>query len=360
MHKKKKKLIKKILLILWLIVSAVIIYYVCTHISHKSLFRSLRTLRKLFILVAVASFIGAIFEYRAWTKFIVFIAAPLVKLGKLSSISAVAFITAIFSNNAANTLIAGSFKEGNISRREMIVSGLCNSFPAMVSHSLRVFFPLFALVGMAAVWYYSFTFTVGLLTTITVLIISRIISQKEQQKSLEEAESTQDLQEQTDKEKEKLHKKYAWKEVLKKSSVRTMKALWRLLYITAPIYLLVGYMSSKHMFDFWKDFVPGKFQHLMTPEMMTVLSARLGGLVSAASAASEYLHSNKIEIWQIVLAFLIGNIITNPIRTLRRNLPTATGIFPGKDGLLIVLILQSVRLVTAIIAIIVIVTVFSK
>jgi len=352
---KNKNLIKKILLITWLIIGAALIIFVWTHASEKSIHRSIKTLMKLFILVGAASFIGAIFEYKAWTRFIVFIAAPLIKLGKLPSISAVAFITAIFSNNAANTLIAGSYKEGNINHREMIVSGLCNSFPAMVSHSLRIFFPLFALVGMAAVWYYSFTFGVGLITTIVVLIISRFLAKKETEQQI--IDTNIDTEKKASN--EKLNKKYSWKEVLKKSANRTLKAVWRLIYITMPIYLVVGYMSSKHMFDFWKHLVPQSIQHFMTPEMMTVLSARLAGLVSAASAASEYLHSNKIEIWQVVLAFLIGNIITNPIRTLRRNLPTATGIFPGKDGLWIVLILQTVRLLSALIAIIILIMFFS-
>ena len=348
--KKQKSKTKKIMLWVWIAIGTAIVVYVAMHSSSKTVAATIHTLTKIIILVGVASFLGALFEYRAWTRFIMFIAAPVVKLGKLSSVSGTAFITAVFSNNAANTLIAGSCREGNISRREMIISGLCNSFPAMVSHSLRIFFPLFGLVGMAAVWYYSFTFGVGLLMTIAFLLISRFMVTKEEASASDKADSPE-IAEQERKIERKVEKVADWNAALKKSAHRAVTAVWRIFIVTTPIYMLVGYMSHHHMFDFYKKFIPNAMQSFLSPEIMTVLSARLGGLTAAASAASGYLNNGKMEVWQVVLAFLIGNIITNPIRTVRRNLPAATGIFPGRDGVWIVLTLQSLRLLTAVIAI---------
>ena len=354
MHKKKKRSpLNMILTALWLISATGIILFLIIKGDSTLWQRGLPRLFKMFMLVGVASFIGAVIEYRAWTRFVAFIALPIMKFGRLPSISAVSFITALFSQNAANTLISNSYQEGNMSHRQMFISALCNSFPAMVSHSMRIVFPLLSLIGMAGVWYYSFTFGVGAVMTACFLLISRILSVRDERENNQATESenkSEDSVEAATNIEKRITERYSWKEVIKKSFHRTYRTLLRLLYITTPIYLLVIYMAKHHMFDFWNKITPDSMQHVLTPEMMTVFSARIGGLLNAASVASEFLNQNKIEIWQIVVAFMIGNIITNPIRTVRRNLPMTMGIFPKTDGLLIVLILQSLRMITTLVA----------
>ncbi len=308
----------------------------------KLIMKTSRSLFKLLTLVGIAAFVGAVFEYKAWSRFAAFMVKPLIKFGRLPDVCGVALVTAIFSNNAANTLIANSYEEGNITRREMIISGLCNSYPAMVSHSLRILFPLLSAIGIAAIGYYSFTFGIGLLMTFAFLLYSRLSSKHD-------PEITVDAQTIPGK------RDYSWTEVTKKSLKRAGKLLLRLLYITVPIYFMVAYMAKNQLFNFWKELIPDSIQHWLTPETMAILAARLGGLVNAAGVASEFLNQQQITHWQIVLAFIIGNVITNPIRTIRRNLPAAMGIFPGRNGLLIVLILQSLRLAFAVLAIIVII-----
>jgi hypothetical protein len=342
--KKKKSKWRLVGLWIWLSVAAVATFYVLAHADAKLLYRTGRSLLKLIILVGTACFIGAVFEYKAWSRFASFLALPLIRFGRLPEVSGVAFVTALFSNNAANTLVASSRSEGNITRREMLISGLCNSYPAMVSHSLRILFPLLSAIGMAAVYYYSFTFGTGLLMTIVFLVISRSYASGDATEALGNGEGCLEKR-----------KKYNWGEVFRKSAHRTGVTVLRLLYITAPIYLVVAYMSKHHMFDVWKEFIPASMSQWLSPEVMAVLAARLGGLVNAAGVASGFLADHKMEHWQIVLAFLVGNVITNPIRTLRRNLPAAMGIFPGRDGLWIVLILQTLRLLLSIGAIIVLI-----
>ncbi len=46
---------------------------------------------------------------------------------------------------------------------------------------------------------------------------------------------------------------------------------------------------------------------------------------------------------QVLLAMLAASAIGNPIRTLRRNLPAALGIFPVHAALIIVLSMQFAR-----------------
>jgi len=345
--KKKRTKYHKIALGIWLVIAVTATTFVIIYSEPKLLIKTSRSLVKLFTLVGVACFIGAIFEYKAWSRFAAWLAIPLIRFGRLPEISGAAFVTAIFSNNAANTLVASSYKAGNITRKEMFISGLCNSFPAMVSHSLRILPTLLGLIGMAAIGYYAFTFGTGFIMTITFLFISRLISKKNDNKDYQLNFS------------EKEFKTYPWNEVIRKSLKRATSTVLRLFYITTPIYLTVAYMIKHNMFNFWKEMVPESMNQWLSPEIMAVLAARLGGLVNAAGVASEFFAQNKIEYWQIVLAFMVGNVITNPIRTLRRNLPAAIGIFPGKNGLWIVLILQSLRLITTIIGIILLINFYS-
>ena len=340
--KKRKSKFQNFTFALWLLIAISVTVYITTQANAKFLLRISHSMIKFFLLVGIACFLGAVFEYKAWSRFAACLASPLIRLGKLPEVCGVAFVTAIFSNNAANTLVASSYEAGNITRREMIISALCNSYPAMISHSLRILFPLLSAIGMAAVWYYSFTFGTGLLMTFAFLLISRIYNQEEANSDSVEVAPPR-------------AKNYSWPEVITKSLKRTGNTLLRLLYITVPIYLTVAFMNKSHLFDFWKNIVPDSVQQWLTPEIMAVLAARLGGLVNAAGVASEFLQKQQITDWQIVLAFMVGNVITNPIRTIRRNLPAAMGIFPGKNGLWIVLILQSLRLAFAVIAIIIII-----
>jgi hypothetical protein len=350
--KKKKSIIGKIFFYLWLAVAFSIILYLVVNADFATMKKGLISLLRLFILVGAASFIGAIIEYKTWTRFILFIASPVTRFGRLPSISAASFITALFSQNAANTLIANSYRDGNMSHREMFISALCNAFPAMVSHSFRILFPLLTLIGIAAVWYYAFTFGVGILMTFSFLLISRILSVRKCGNCVEEGGgeiiSTGGG----------IVKEYSWDEVLRKSLRRSRNTLFRLLYITAPIYLFVIYLAHNRLFDFWEKIIPDSLHHFLSPEIMTVFSARIGGLVNAAGIASEFLHQHRIEHWEIVVAFMIGNVLTNPIRTLRRNLPMAMGIFPRSDGFKIVFILQSLRMLATLVAIVLILAVF--
>ena len=54
---------------------------------------------------------------------------------------------------------------------------------------------------------------------------------------------------------------------------------------------------------------------------------------------------------EILLAMLVASAIGNPIRALRRNLPSAMGIFPTRDALTIVVVMQLSRMIGAILLI---------
>ncbi|HJO95609.1 MAG TPA: hypothetical protein QF753_19595 [Victivallales bacterium] len=344
--KRNKSKLSIFLYVLWIIAAVIIVVYIFRDLNPKIVYRTVKSLTKLIFLVMVACFLGSIFEYKAWYRFASFLASPLVRFGRLPKVSGTAFLVALFSNPAANTIITGSYEEGKITRKEMFISGLCNSYPAMVSHSLRILFPLVGAIGLAAVYYYSITFGVGLLMTFMFLTYSRI-------KSSNIYNGPIDIK--------SLNKtQLSWNEIFRKSAKRTLKVLIRMLVMTVPLYIIFLYASKKGIFTAWNNFIPSGLENFISPQIMSVLIARFGGLVNAAGVASEFLPSHEITSLQIVFAFLLGNIITNPIRSIRRNLPVALGIFPNKDGLWIVLILQIMRFIFILASVIIIMVYISS
>lgn len=298
---------------------------------------------RLLIVVGAGCFIGSVFEYRNWMSGASFLVRPLMKWGRLPSVSGGAFLTALASNNAANSIIAGAYADGKITRKEMILSGIANSYPAKVSHSLRILFPVVAALGFPALIYFALQFFCGFLRTFIIFWIGRSDDKTRIDKDLNIPEK----------------KVLPWPETFKKSSKRTVRILLRVIFITAPMYLLVAWLYKSGFFNSWKEFMPETFSRFFPPGVMTVMAARLGGFVSAAGIAYELKHAGDLSSAQILIAFFAGNIITNPIRTLRRNLPSAIGIFPKSDGLWIVLILQTFRLLFAVIVIVILFFLFT-
>lgn len=295
---------------------------------------------RLLLVVGLGCFFGAIFEYRNWLKTASWLAKPLIKLGRFPEICGSAFLTAFVSNPAANSMIAGARADGKITRREMILSGIANSYPAKLSHSMRILFPVVFALGLPAILYFALQFSGGLIRTIIILLIGRTKNTAE----ISEAIAPE-------------QKVISWKETFQKAWKRTRKVMLRVILITIPIYVSVAYLAKIGFFKSWKNSMPAFLEPFLPPEVMTVIVTRLGGLLSAAGAAFELQQLGEITPYQIVIAFFMGNVITNPIRTVRRNLPSAMGIF-GKDGLWIVLILQTCRLIFALIIIFVLIYFF--
>lgn len=297
---------------------------------------------RLLLVVGLGCFIGAIFEYRNWLKTASWLSKPLIKLGRFPEMCGSAFLTAFVSNPAANSMIAGAHADGKISRREMILSGIANSFPAKVSHSVRIMFPVISALGLPAIIYFVIQFSGGLLRTILILIIGRTKNTAE----ISEAVAPEQVE-------------ISWKQTLKLSFKRTRKLMVRVVLITVPIYVLVSYLGKIGFFTSWKNSMPEFLVTYLPPEVMAVIISRIGGILSAAGVAYELEQQGQISSFQIIAAFFMGNVITNPIRTIRRNLPSAVGIF-GKDGLWIVLILQGCRLLFALGVIFILLYFFSR
>ena len=115
--------------------------------------------------------------------------------------------------------------------------------------------------------------------------------------------------------------------------------------ITVPLMLCIEWLLKNGAFNFWEQYVPDQVNRFFPAELVSVVAAQMGGLVQ--SSAAEGLIDNA----QILLAMLVGSAVGNPFRTLRRNLPSALGIFPVPVAFAIVIGMQLSRFVVTLVAI---------
>ena len=353
MRKKLQKKLsawRRILWLAWCLTGLMVVIFVLSQSSSAVNLQILKRLGRLILLVGLATFVGSIFELRNWTKFTKVLLKPLIAYARLPQLAGAAMVTAIFSNQAAGSLLAGSFSESRISRFEMRISAICNSYVAYVSHSLRVMYPIIGALGITALYYFGMMFGAGLIITLIAMTICRFrpittVSgyNESSGESLQEAKTAN------------LGDPGSWPEILRKSGRRTRKIVIRVICITVPLYVLVSYLNKAGFFEVWKNFVPEIAAPFFPPEVLAIMAARLGGLVSAAGVASELYNQGAVSNVHILLALFAGNIITNPIRTLRRNLPSAMGIFPPRDGFFIVMVMQTSRLLFTILFILILI-----
>lgn len=339
----KKFTWQRCLWLAWGLVAGLLLLLVFSRSPQTVNLRLLKRLSNLVAFVALATFVGSVFELRNWTAWAGRLLKPLVAYAQLPQLVGVGMITALFSNNAAGSLLAGSFAEGRLSRFEMRVGAICNSFVTYVSHSLRVMYPVVGILGRAAISYFALMFGAGLLITLFTLTLCRWRPAGARSDAAEITLAGNFLPERS---------AGPWPETLKNALLRVRAIIFRVLLITVPLYVLVSYLNRGGFFKAWEAFVPEIATSFFPPEVLAIMAARLGGLVSAAGVAAELHNQGAIGTLHILLALFAGNIITNPLRTLRRNLPTAMGIFPPRDGFFIVMVMQGGRLLLALLYIV--------
>jgi hypothetical protein len=285
---------------------------------------------RIVVAVSLGTAFASVLQYKGWIKYFSFIVKPFFKFGKLPSICGTAFLTALLSNQAAAAMIADARREGKITRKEMISGGIINSFPAHMSHLSRTFFVIIPLLGSIAVVYIIISFLIALIRTIIVLIFTRKTAHP-------------DFKDFTYIETKKVN--LTWSEIWTKTLKRILRVLKRVLYVYAPLYIIMTYASHAGFFKILSNYVPNTMKHILSPEIFAIIFSKLGGLTASASVAMGMLQTNQITGLQILFALLLGNLLTIPFNTVRRNLPIALGIYPGKDGFWVAITLGVLRFI---------------
>jgi hypothetical protein len=278
---------------------------------------------RLIFFISLGLLVGNIVEGLRWTRAMGRLAKPLVKAGRLKDISGASFALAFFSGIAANSMLSEAYENGRINDRELIVSNLFNSLPTYFLHMPTVFFIAAPFIGNVAFIYVGITFAAACLRTVAVVLWGRF--------SLEGEGSSGDLDAILNK-----TEKTSIKSVLQKAWKRFKRRLPKIVYITVPIYTAFFFLKHYGFFEWFEQYLSGGLSSFtwFNPQTLGIIAFSIASEFTAGlAAAGSLLHAGSLSPRGIVIALLVGNILSTPMRAVRHQLPYYAGIFNGRLAL---------------------------
>jgi hypothetical protein len=285
-------------------------------------------LSRLLLSVSVGLFLGTLIEALQWTRAVARIAQPLVRLGRLKDVAGASFSLAFFSGAAANAMLAEAHEKGEMSRREVMLSNLFNSLPTYFLHLPTLFFIAAPFIGQAAVLYVGLTIGAALLRTLGIVLLGRLTLPP-----LPEGCVVCLLSEDP---------KWDWRAALDKTWKRFKRRLPRMIYYTIPIYVAFFFLKRFGAFDATEAYMAEHMAFLswLPPQAMGIIGFHMAAETTAGyAAAGALVETGGLTLKELVLALLVGNILSSPVRAVRHQFPYYAGIF--KPGLAMHLILSN-------------------
>lgn len=286
-------------------------------------------LLRLIFFISVGLFVGILIETLNWTRFVAILAAPIARVGRLKDIAAASFSMAFFSGFTANNMLAEAYDKKQISDRELIFSNLFNSFPTFCQHlpSLYGIILGYFSASPSAGWtYIGLTAFAALMRTTAVVFVGHFTLPPLPEGCvpcrLEEANG-----------------------MLQKTSPflrawqRFRKRLPRIACVTIPIFTVIFFAKQWGVFQWLQQSMGenmGIFDFL-PPEALSIIAIYLlGEIHGGLSTAAALLSAGVLLPQQVVLALLIANVFSSPMRVFRHQFPYYAGIFkPGMAAKLI-------------------------
>ena len=293
----------------------------------------LRLLFYISIGLLVANFIEAL----NWTRKIAIIARPLTRFAHLSPLAGAAFSMAFFSGVAANTMLSEGFAKGEIRKRELILANLFNSLPTYFLHLPTTFVITAPLIKGAAFTYIGLTLGAALLRTFSVSLISHFLLPPPA--GFYDAPSRQgtasDMQS-------------AWQRTWKRFRSRIRK----IIRFTVPIYILFYILTKMGLFAHLQEFMAAHLAFLswLSPQAMSIVALHVAAEFTAGlAAAGSMLADGVMSQREIILALLVGNILSSPVRAFRHQFPYYAGIFKPALAMQLIAFSQLFRIFSIII-----------
>jgi hypothetical protein len=274
--------------------------------------------------VSLSLFLANLIESLNWTSKIAALARPLLRLGNLSDISSASFTMALFSGISANTMLSEAYEQNKISRKELILANLFNSMPTYFLHLPTVAFITAPMIKGAAVIYVGITFSAAILRTFSILVISRFILPKPERQNDMKVEGPIETNGGW---------KSGWNAILQKSWMRFKKRIRSIIRFTIPIYIAIFWLHKAGIFTAMEKMMATYFSFLpwLTPESMGIITLQIAAEFTAGlAAAGALLQAGSMTYREIILALLVGNILSSPIRAIRHQFPYYAGIFQPK------------------------------
>ncbi len=259
-------------------------------------------------------------------------ATPLVRAGRLKDISGASFSMAFFSGVAANTMLAEAYEQKKLNRKELVLSNLFNSLPTYFLHLPTTFFIIAPLIKAAAIPYLFLTISSAVLRTAVVIFMGRFILPAKEDLCVQcELPPSEKLE---------------WAKVFAKVKSRFGRRFKKVMVFTVPIYSLFYVLQNTGFFSAVEKFMSEHMGILsfLPPQAISIIVLQLAAEFSAGlAAAGSLLDSGALGIKEVVLALIIGNILSSPMRAIRHQLPYYAGIFSPSLAVRLIFYNQSLR-----------------
>lgn len=293
---------------------------------------------RLLFFISIGLFVANLIEALSWTRWIALLAKPLARLGRMSDQAGASFSMAIFSGVAANTLLAEAYDQKQMSKKELIIANLFNSLPTYFTHLPTIFFITFPLIHAAAFIYVGMTVAAAVLRTLSIVLISRCIMPARPLMENQIAEPAKE-------------EKIDWRAAIDKSVRRFRKRIKKIIKFTVPIYIIIFIM---HRIGYFRELETFAAQYLemipwLSPQAMGIITLHLAAeLTAGVAAAGALLQEGALSQREIILALLVGNILSSPLRAVRHQFPYYAGIFKPAIAAQLIIFSQSFRIVSLI------------
>ncbi|MFP5239333.1 MAG: hypothetical protein ACLGQW_05835 [Acidobacteriota bacterium] len=272
-------------------------------------------LGKLLLTLSISLLVANLIETLNWTRYLARFARPLVRLGNMQDVVGASFSLAFFSGMAANTMLAEAHQQGKLSDRELILANLFNSLPTYFLHMPTMVLVAMPFLGSAGAVYVGLTLGAALLRTLLIVLMGRAVLPPQEEGCLE-----CQLPE----------KGPTWREALHKSWRRFKKRIVKICLITAPIYAGMVALNNWGFFTAAESFLAehmGSVQWLSPKAASIVVFGMAAEFTAGLAAAGALLNTGELPMKEIVLALLLGNLLSTPMRAFRHQFPYYAGIF---------------------------------
>lgn len=273
-------------------------------------------------------------EALRWTRHLARLAAPLARAAHLGPTAAAAFALAFASPAAANGLLSQSHKQGGMSERELLLANIFNSFPAYLTHTPTIFLLTWPALGRPAVTYVGLTLLAAVArTAATALAARRLLPPRERRACDGWAETSPPT---------------GWCAAMCGAWRRFWRRLPRLVGFTTPMFALMFVAQRLGWFDAAESWLSAHMGMLpaLKPQAVGIIVLHLAAELGAAlGAAGSMLQTGGLAPHDVVLALLVGNILSTPMRAIRHQLPAYAGFYRPGLALRLILANQGLRAV---------------
>lgn len=237
---------------------------------------------------------------------------------------------AFFSGVSANTMLAEAFDKKRIDKKELICANLFNSLPTYFLHLPTMFFITAPLIKGAALIYVAITFGAALLRTLIILVAGHFLLEEKKYETMELVEG----------------ERLGIRAVLRQTWDRFRKRLKKIVFLTVPIYTIIFIINESGGFAALEGFMANHLSILswLHPQSLGIIVLHLTAEFTAGLAvAGALLDAGTMSYREIVLALLVGNILSSPVRAIRHQFPYYAGIFSSRIAMELILYNQSFR-----------------